>query len=180
MVLFSTGCGRPQDDDALGAPVDLGSSVTPMDRTSDGDPPGTATANLEPIAAGLHPGLRLAMEAAVDAAADDGHRLFVNSGFRTPAEQERLLVEAIAEYGSEREAMRWVFPPDRSMHVQGLAVDVGDGPAADWLEQHGAAFGLCRTLGWEWWHFEWRPAWEASATCPAPVDEPEDAPGVTG
>ena len=62
------------------------------------------------------------------------------------------------------------------MHVQGLAIDVGDGPAADWLTDEGARFGLCRTLAWEWWHFEWRQRWEAARACPAPAQTPEDAP----
>ncbi len=124
---------------------------------------------------GLHPGLVAALEAAVAAARRSGHDLFVTSGFRTVAEQEALLADAIAEHGPT-EARRWVFPPDRSMHVQGLAVDVGDEPAAEWLDEHGARFGLCRTLAWEWWHFEWRPAWGASSTCPGPVDDPADAP----
>ena len=62
------------------------------------------------------------------------------------------------------------------MHVQGLAVDVGDGPAADWLDEHGARFGLCRTLSWEWWHFEWRQRWEATGACPAPAKTPDAAP----
>jgi hypothetical protein len=62
------------------------------------------------------------------------------------------------------------------MHVRGLAVDVGDGPAADWLDGHGARFGLCRTLAWEWWHFEWRRAWQASSSCPRPARDPADAP----
>ena len=58
----------------------------------------------------------------------------------------------VAEQGSLEQALWWVFPPDRSMHVQGLAIDVGDGPAADWLAEEGARFGLCQTLAWEWWH----------------------------
>ncbi len=62
------------------------------------------------------------------------------------------------------------------MHVRGLAVDVGDGPAADWLDAEGARFGLCRTLAWEWWHFEWRASWEQEQWCPGPVDDPADAP----
>lgn len=123
---------------------------------------------------GLDPGLVGALEAAVTAARHAGHDLTVTSGFRTVAEQEALLADAIAEHGPD--ALRWVFPPDRSMHVRGLAVDVGDGPAAAWLDDHGARFGLCRTLAWEWWHFEWRPAWEASSTCPGPVDDPAEAP----
>jgi hypothetical protein len=124
---------------------------------------------------GLHPGLVAALDAAVDAARRAGHHLSVTSGYRTVAEQEALLADAIAEHG-QREALRWVFPPERSMHVRGLAVDVGDGPAARWLDGHGARFGLCRTLAWEWWHFEWRRAWEESGTCPAPVHHPADAP----
>ncbi len=124
---------------------------------------------------GLHPGLVAALEAAVDAARQAGQDLSVTSGFRTVADQEALLADAIAEQGPT-EALRWVFPSDRSMHVRGLAVDMGDRPAAEWLGDHGARFGLCRTLAWEWWHFEWRPAWEALSTCPGPVDDPADAP----
>jgi hypothetical protein len=62
------------------------------------------------------------------------------------------------------------------MHVQGLAIDVGDGPAADWLAEEGARFGLCQTLAWEWWHFEWRERWEVAGDCPAPAQTPEEAP----
>jgi hypothetical protein len=62
------------------------------------------------------------------------------------------------------------------MHVRGLAIDVGDGPAADWLAAEGARFGLCKTMAWEWWHFEWRERWEATRTCPAPALTPGDAP----
>lgn len=125
---------------------------------------------------GLHPGLQDAFERAQTAAARAGHRLTITSGFRTPAEQAALLEAEVDERGSLGEALRWVFPPDRSMHVQGLAVDVADGPAADWLAAEGARFGLCRTLAWEWWHFEWRERGEASARCPAPASRPEDAP----
>ena len=124
---------------------------------------------------GLDSGLVAALEAAVPAARRAGHDLFVTTGFRTVAEQETLLGDAIAEHGPT-EALRWVFPPEKSMHVRGLAVDVGDRPAAQWLDDHGARFGLCRTLAWEWWHFEWRAAWRASSTCPDPVDDPADAP----
>jgi hypothetical protein len=124
----------------------------------------------------LHPGLVDALRLAQDAAASEGFDLVVTSGYRTPERQQELLDEEIAERGSYEEAVRWVFPADRSMHVQGLAVDVGDGPAADWLDQHGAAWGLCRTLDWEWWHFEWRERWEAAGTCPAPALDVAGAP----
>lgn len=128
------------------------------------------------VATGLDPGLVAAFGAARAAAAGAGHDLVINSGYRTAEHQARLLEEAVDEHGSLEAALRWVFTPERSMHVRGLAVDVGDGDAATWLDRHGGAFGLCRTLEWEWWHFEWRPGWEAAGTCPAPVDDPADAP----
>ena len=135
-------------------------------------PPATTAA----AARGLDPGLVRAFDAAAAAAAADGHRLTITSGFRTTAEQQALLDAEIAKRGSIEEALRWVFTPERSMHVRGLAVDVGDGPAADWLAAEGAGFGLCRTMGWEWWHFEWRVAWAQERWCPGPVDDPADAP----
>jgi LAS superfamily LD-carboxypeptidase LdcB len=127
---------------------------------------------------GLQPGLVDAFGRAQADAAAAGHRLTITSGFRTAGEQAALLEAEVAERGSLEEARWWVFPPEQSMHVQGLAVDVGDGPAADWLADEGARYGLCRTLAWEWWHFEWRERWEAAGACPAPATVPEDAPGV--
>lgn len=126
----------------------------------------------------LDPGLVAAYEQARTAAAVDGEVLVINSGHRTPERQQELLDQEVAERGSLEEASRWVFSPERSMHVQGLAIDVGDGPAADWLDAHGATWGLCRTLGWEWWHFEWRARWQEAGSCPGPVDDPADAPGI--
>ena len=132
-----------------------------------------ATTNSAPT--GLQPGLVDAIERAQASAADDGYHLRITSGFRTAKEQAALLDAEVAERGSLEEALWWVFPPDRSMHVQGLAIDVGDGAAADWLDDEGARFGLCRTLSWEWWHFEWRERWEAAGACPAPAQTPDDA-----
>ncbi len=129
---------------------------------------------------GLDPGLIAAFQRAQAAAADAGHQLTITSGFRTAEEQAALLEAEVAERGSLEEALLWVFPPDRSMHVQGLAIDVGDGPAADWLAGAGARFGLCRTLAWEWWHFEWRASWEAAGACPAPARTPDGVPGTSG
>lgn len=154
------------------APPAAEGSAEPRTRASSADP---APAPPAPPT-GLDPGLVRALDAATRAAAGDGHTIVVNSGFRTADEQAELLAEAVLEHGSLDAAMHWVFPPERSMHVQGLAVDIGDESAAAWLDRNGAAFGLCRTLDWEWWHFEWRASWEAAGTCPAPVDDPADAP----
>ena len=126
----------------------------------------------------LHPGLVSAVTAAQQAASAEGFDLVVTSGYRTPERQQELLDDEIAERGSYEAASRWVFPPDRSMHVLGLAVDVGDGPAADWLDANGASWGLCRTLDWEWWHFEWRERWESARSCPAPAVDVAGAPAA--
>lgn len=139
---------------------------------------GRSTTTGRPPAHELDPGLVAAYERARAAAADAGHDLVINSGYRTPERQQQLLDEEVAKRGSFAEANRWVFTPERSMHVQGLAIDVGDGPAADWLVEHGARYGLCHTLSWEWWHFEWRQRWQDSASCPPPADDPSEAPGL--
>ena len=38
-----------------------------------------------------------------------------------------MLDAEVAKRGSLAEAQWWVFPSDKSMHVQGLAIDVGHG-----------------------------------------------------
>ncbi len=95
-------------------------------------------------------------EAAVDAA-DDGIQFYVNSGWRSPNYQERLLDEAVWKYGSREEAARWVATPTTSAHVSGEAIDIGPTASMYWLTQHGAKYGLCRVYGNEPWHFELRP-----------------------
>ena len=160
----------------LGARLVAGVSAEPTGAT----PAAMATTPTAPTRVsppgGLHPGLVDAFERARAEAAEAGHELTITSGFRTAEEQAAMLEAEVAERGSLEEALWWVFPPDRSMHVQGLAIDVGDGHAADWLADEGARFGLCRTLDWEWWHVEWRERWEAADACPAPAQTPEDAP----
>ncbi len=93
-----------------------------------------------------------ALRSAATDASDDGVELVVDSGWRSPAYQERLLREAVSKYGSEAEARRWVATPDTSAHVSGDAVDIGPSAAAAWLSEHGAAYGLCRVYGNEPWH----------------------------
>ena len=164
----------------LGARLVAGASAEPAGRDVGGQAT-TDRADTPPLPrrrapTGLDPGLVDAFGRAQAEAADAGHELTITSGFRTAEEQAAMLEAEVAERGSLEEALWWVFPPERSMHVQGLAIDVGDGPAADWLADEGARFGLCRTLAWEWWHFEWRERWEAAGACPAPAQTPEDAP----
>jgi D-alanyl-D-alanine carboxypeptidase len=112
--------------------------------------------------------------AATDAGAD-GVQFFVDSGWRSPQYQERLLREAIAKYGSKQEAARWVATPETSPHVSGDAVDIGRSNAAAWLSEHGARYGLCQIYGNEPWHYELRPE-AVDHGCPAMYADPSRDP----
>jgi D-alanyl-D-alanine carboxypeptidase len=96
-----------------------------------------------------------------------------DSGWRSRAYQKQLLQQAIAKYGSEAEAARWVATPSTSAHVAGEAVDIGHADAAAWLSRHGAAYGLCQIYGNEPWHYELRPA---DNRCPAMYADPTQDP----
>ena len=98
------------------------------------------------------------------------------SGFRTIAYQESLFRKAVAKYGSEETAVRWVARPGHSEHHSGRAIDLGDeqDPASDvetafeqtkafhWLVENAAQFGfemsfprnITRGVNYEPWH--WR------------------------
>ena len=109
-----------------------------------------------PAVANLDPALLDALRDAAADASDDGVVFDLNSGWRSPAYQERLLREAVAEYGSAQEAARWVATADTSPHVSGDAVDIGPSDATAWLSEHGSGYGLCQIYGNEPWHFELR------------------------
>jgi zinc D-Ala-D-Ala carboxypeptidase len=121
-------------------------------------PDGTTVFDDEiPGVANLDPALLGALRQAATDAADDGVEFFVDSGWRSPEYQEQLLHEAVSEYGSEKEAARWVATPNTSAHVSGDAVDIGPFDATAWLSEHGAEYGLCQIYGNEPWHYELRP-----------------------
>lgn len=126
-----------------------GSDSTGIEAPSEIDDAGSATANLVPE-------MREALREATDAAAADGVFLEVNSGWRSAEEQQELFDAAVAQYGSEEEAARWVAPVT-SMHVRGRAVDIGPLEATDWLGRNGARYGLCQTYANEAWHYEYMP-----------------------
>jgi D-alanyl-D-alanine carboxypeptidase len=128
-----------------------------------------------PGVANLDPALLDALRRAGSDAVADGVVLGVDSGWRSPAYQEHLLRQAIARYGSEAEAARWVATPKRSAHVSGDAVDIGPSAAAAWLSEHGAAYGLCRTYANEPWHFERRPT-AVDDGCPPMYADPTHDP----
>lgn len=128
-----------------------------------------------PAITGLDPALLDALQRAATDAAAEGIEVHVNSGWRSPAYQDRLLDEAVSEYGSEAEAARWVAAPDKSAHVSGEAVDVGSYDAVNWLAEHGTAYGLCQVYDNEAWHFELRTD-AAEVGCPAKYFDPTEDP----
>jgi zinc D-Ala-D-Ala carboxypeptidase len=128
-----------------------------------------------PGVANLDPALLGALRQAATAAAGDGVAFFVDSGWRSPAYQERLLEEAVSKYGSEREAARWVATPSTSPHVSGDAVDIGHSEATAWLSEHGAEYGLCQIYANEPWHYELRPE-AVDRGCPPMYADPTHDP----
>jgi zinc D-Ala-D-Ala carboxypeptidase len=128
-----------------------------------------------PGVAKLDPALLGALRQAATDAADDGVEFYVNSGSRSPEYEERLFDEAVAKYGSEQQAARWVATPTTSAHVSGDAVDIGPSGAAAWLSEHGAAYGLCQIYGNEPWHFELHPK-ASGHGCPARYADPTHDP----
>ena len=139
-------------------------------------PDGTTVFDDEiPGVANLNRALLGALRQAATDAAGAGVEFLVDSGWRSPAYQEQLLQDAVAEYGSEAEAARWVATPETSPHVSGDAVDIGPADAAAWLSEHGAAYGLCQIYGNEPWHFELRPE-AVDQGCPATYADPTQDP----
>ncbi|MEV4058275.1 M15 family metallopeptidase [Amycolatopsis sp. NPDC049688] len=128
-----------------------------------------------PAVANLDPGLLAALRRAAADAEADGVRFVVNGGWRSRAYQQRLRRDAVAKYGSEQEAARWVTTADRSAHVQGKAVDVGPAEARAWLSEHGARYGLCRIYRNEPWHYELRPE-AVEHGCPPMYADPSQDP----
>ncbi|MFD3311900.1 M15 family metallopeptidase [Streptomyces sp. NPDC058694] len=109
-----------------------------------------------PAVVNLDPDLLKALRQAATDAAGDGVEFYVNSGWRSPEYQNQLLREAVAKYGSEDEAARWVATATTSPHVSGDAVDIGHSDTTAWLSKNGAEYGLCQIYRNEPWHYELR------------------------
>jgi hypothetical protein len=123
----------------------------------------------------LNPDLLAALRDAAAQAADDGVSFYINSGWRSVAYQDELLRQAIAQYGSAAEAARWVATAQTSPHVSGEAADIGNDAADEWLNSHGAKFGLCQIYRNEPWHFELRPQ-AVNGRCPRMYADPTHDP----
>lgn len=88
--------------------------------------------------------------------AASGGRLSIISAYRSVEEQTYLWEQALADYGSEDEARRWVAPPGKSNHNHGLAVDLGyeTDDAMEWAHKNAYKYGLHYPMEWEPWHIE--------------------------
>lgn len=147
--------------------IDAADGILPEGGASVDDPaPGVANLDAALLAA-----LR---DAAMDAASRGIH-VSITSGWRSPEYQDRLLSDAVSQYGSAEEAARWVATSGTSLHVSGDAVDIGSYDAMDWMAEHGGAYGLCAVYENEPWHFELRP--DAPSTgCPPTYRDPTQDP----
>ena len=130
------------------------------------------------------PGIRLHVDMAADllameaAAARDGVKLSLLSGFRDHATQQHLFFNVKAERQQLAEERALVSaPPGHSEHHTGYAVDLGDGqqpeldfetafessPAFRWLQQHASSYhfrlsfpkGNRQGVNYEPWHWRW-------------------------
>jgi D-alanyl-D-alanine carboxypeptidase len=128
-----------------------------------------------PAVGNLDPALLSALRKAATDAARDDIEIVVRSGWRSTQYQEQLFDDAVAKYGSEQQAARWVAAGDTSLHVSGDAVDIGPSRAMTWLSRRGAAYGLCRVYRNEPWHFELRPSAKARG-CPSVYATPAHDP----
>jgi len=128
-----------------------------------------------PAVTKLDPDLRRALRQAARDAAQYRVEIVVNSGWRSPEYQKRLLRQAVSEYGSEASAARWVATADTSSHVSGHAVDIGPSRAIAWLATHGAKYRLCQIYRNEPWHYELRPE-AVDDGCPSMYADPRHDP----
>lgn len=114
-------------------------------------------------------------------AQQEGIGLIAFSGYRSPARQKELFLDAQRRHG-RRAAALWVAPPGYSEHQTGLAFDIGDRdrpetddeqtfegtPAFSWLRNRATDFGFelsfprgnTQGISYEPWHWRFvgRPA----------------------
>jgi len=112
---------------------------------------------------GLDPRFASAVWDMLQAANADGVNLQITSAYRSPEVQAQLYENALAKYGDEATARKWVAPPGRSQHNRGMAVDfAGPGgllrdansPEAQWIAANADRFGLAVPMNWEPWQVE--------------------------
>ncbi|MDV2964520.1 M15 family metallopeptidase [Nitratireductor aquimarinus] len=102
--------------------------------------------------------------------------LRVTSAYRSPEVQQKLFSDALAKYGSEAAARKWVAPPGKSRHNHGGAVDLKylNDAARQWAHDNASAYGLHFPMGHEPWHIEMA----GSRGKPLPAAGPQGGPAA--
>lgn len=112
---------------------------------------------------GLQPEFAAAIYRMVQDAHAAGIPLQITSAYRSPEVQAQLYDAAIQKYGSPEAARKWVAPPGKSRHNSGTAVDFAvngsllrdaNDPAARWIAENAAKYGLSVPMDWEPWQVE--------------------------
>lgn len=98
---------------------------------------------------GMNPIFAAQLQALIAAS---GGRLYIESGYRSVEEQQRLWDNAVAKYGSPDAARKWVAPPGKSNHNKGAAADLGGD--LELAHQLAPQFGLVFPMDYEEWHIE--------------------------
>lgn len=117
----------------------------------------SATADANSRATGLEPIFASSLDRLIAAS---GGRVWIDSGFRSVAEQTKLWNAKLAELRAQglsgsaliQEARRWVAPPGASNHNRGIAADLAGN--LDWAQANARRFGLHFPMSWEDWHVE--------------------------
>ena len=111
----------------------------------------------------LDPNFATGVYGLTQAAHSAGIPLQITSAYRSPELQAQLYASALERYGSPQAARRWVAPPGRSQHNYGTAVDFAlngslirdaDSPAAQFIRNNAAQYGLSVPMSWEPWQVE--------------------------
>jgi hypothetical protein len=105
----------------------------------------------------LQPGFQSSLERMIESAPPEIRQaLKIGSAYRDPEHQARLYQQALAKYGSESAARKWVAPPGKSQHNHGQAVDLSyaSDEARKWAQANAAQYGLRFPMKHEPWHIE--------------------------
>jgi hypothetical protein len=114
----------------------------------------------------MRPDVAAAFDRMAVAASGAGLDLFVNSGYRSDAEQAALW--------AQHPDPRWVAPPGTSLHRCATEVDLGPPAAYGWLAANAHRFGFLQRYAWESWHYGFV---QGPAPCSAAGDDVGSATG---
>jgi hypothetical protein len=80
----------------------------------------------------------------------------IGSAYRSNERQAELFAAAVAKYGSEAAARKWVAPPGKSKHNSGQAVDLkyASPEVKAYFHENAARYGMHFPMSWEDWHIE--------------------------